>query len=210
MKKLLLFCGILAPLAYLTTVLYGAAITPGYSHIAHAISELVMDGAPLRWKIDPGFIVYNLFLLMAGIGMQWEFHGTGKQGLAPIGRMMVAIAVLSDLMYFFPQDPRTATPTWAGQMHIALAGITALLTILVQVVGGLRFRRIPGLEALSRYSFISAAWVFVTGGLSAAALATGSPYLGLVERCTIGGFELWVLVFSTALVTRYLPRRAAV
>ncbi|HWI60247.1 MAG TPA: DUF998 domain-containing protein [Symbiobacteriaceae bacterium] len=210
MKKLLLICGILAPLTYLTTVLYGAAITPGYSHVAHAISELVMDGAPLRWKIDPGFIIYNLFLLLAGVGLVWEWRGAGKHGLAPVGWMLMATALLSDLMYFFPQDPRTATPTFAGTMHLVLAGMTALLTIVMQVVGGIRFRRIAGLESLSLYSFVSAAWVLVTGGLSVTAVTTGSPYLGLVERCTIGGFEVWVLVFATALVTRYLPRRAAV
>ena len=43
------------------------------------------------------------------------------------------------------------------------------------------------------------ALIFVSGGLGAAAIATSSSYLGLVERVTIGAFIQWVFVIALKL-----------
>ncbi len=47
-NRLLAVCGILAPLLYTFTVILGGVITPNYSHVANAISELIESGAPYK------------------------------------------------------------------------------------------------------------------------------------------------------------------
>ena len=46
-RKYLLACGMLAALIYLGTVILGGLLRPGYSHVAHAISELIAGEAEL-------------------------------------------------------------------------------------------------------------------------------------------------------------------
>jgi hypothetical protein len=45
-RKILLYCGIAAPILYGVTVIVGAAMRNHYSHIVNAISELISNGAP--------------------------------------------------------------------------------------------------------------------------------------------------------------------
>ena len=45
-RKILLHCGIAAPILYVITVIAGAAVRNDYSHIVNAISELISNRAP--------------------------------------------------------------------------------------------------------------------------------------------------------------------
>ncbi|MDF2626968.1 MAG: hypothetical protein K0R39_799 [Symbiobacteriaceae bacterium] len=206
MRKLYLTCGILAPIAYVVTVIYGAAITPGYSHVAHAISSLVEAGAPLRWKIDPGFILYNCLLLAFAAGLLREVTAARRPGtLVGAALALTVVPILSLLMYFFPQDPIGSAPTTAGTVHLILALGTAVLTILTMLLTGAGARRYLPLQHLRRFAVWNALFVFITGGMSTAGMALKSPYFGIFERMTIGGFELWVLVLALSLLTGYAP-----
>ena len=46
------------------------------------------------------------------------------------------------------------------------------------------------------YSLISVAIIFVSGGLTAAAMANHSPLFGLIERITIFTFILWMFIIG--------------
>jgi hypothetical protein len=61
---------------------------------------------------------------------------------------------------------------------------------------GLWLRAIPSLQTYGTCSLASVAFIFITGGLSAAAIATGGSIGGLLERLTIGGFLHWFLVLA--------------
>jgi len=207
MKRFLLLCGVAAPIVYLCTVIYGGVITPGYSHIAHAISELVAEGAPLRWRIDPGFILYNqlMFCFCAGL-----FVAFRERGPRIVGLMIAGIAIASDLMYWFAMDPRGAAPTLAGNVHWALATIISLLTIAATLGGWFFFRGVPGLDSLRPYALATGLVLLVSGPVTVAAAVTQSSLFGLIERVTIGGYIQFVFVIALRASTRYLPRRAAV
>jgi hypothetical protein len=89
--------------------------------------------------------------------------------------------------------------TVTGTVHVVLAGVLSLGTMLAILCTSLWLRQMPGLRAYWRYSLASLVVVFVSGGLGAAAIATSSPYLGLVERVTIGAFMQWVFVIALRL-----------
>jgi hypothetical protein len=80
--------------------------------------------------------------------------------------------------------------------------LSTLYDLLLAAFGtGLWLRHRPGLHAYWRYSLLSLLLVFVSGGLGAAAIAMRSPYLGLVERVTIGAYIQWVFVLALKLAS---------
>jgi hypothetical protein len=60
-NKLLMFSGIIAPLAYVVAVAVGGILQPGYSHIAQYVSELIEAGAPNKAILDPIFAIYDFY-----------------------------------------------------------------------------------------------------------------------------------------------------
>lgn len=194
--KSLSILGIIAPIIYVTFVIIGGAITPGYSHTAQAISELTATGSPQKLLLDSLFSTYNLMLLAFGVGFLQYVNNkqppllAGKAGswsLILIGTM----GLLTNL--FFPMDPRGAPATMIGTVHLVLAGLLSLGTISATLFVGLWLRKQPGGKRAGTISLVGCALIVITGGLAAAAAATISPLMGLFQRITIGTFMLWVL-----------------
>jgi hypothetical protein len=184
----------------------GGLLRPGYSHISHAISELIAAGAPNTTLLIPLFTLYDILLAAFGAGLLLAVRAHSEKSGTRAGSwgalVLVVAGILGVLMnLFFPQDPGGPPVTLTGLVHVALAGVLSLGTMLAMLCTGLWLRHIPGLHAYWRYSLISLVVVFVSGGLGAAAIATSSPYLGLVERVTIGAFIQWVFVIALRLVT---------
>jgi hypothetical membrane protein len=205
-RKYLLVCGLLAPVVYTGAVILGGLLRPGYSHSAHAISELIAAGAPNKDVLNPLFTLYDLLLSAFGAGLLLTVMASPEQHGKRSGTWgalaLVVAGILGVLMnLFFPQDPGGPPVTVTGTVHVVLAGVLSLGTMLAILCTGLWLRQVPGLRAYWIYSLISLAVVFVSGGLGAAAIATSSPSLGLVERVTIGAFILWVFVIALKLAT---------
>jgi hypothetical membrane protein len=205
-RKYLLFCGMLAALIYIGTVILGGLLRPGYSHVAHAISELIAAGAPNTALLTPLFTLYDLLLAAFGVGLLLTVKASAERQGARSGACGALALVVSGLLgvlmnHFFPEDPGGPPVTFAGTVHVVLAGVLSLGTMLAILSTGLWLRHRPGLHAYWRYSLLSLLLVFVSGGLGAVAIATHSPYLGLVERVTIGAFVQWVFVIALTLST---------
>jgi hypothetical protein len=203
-RRFLLGCGLLAPLVYFGTVVLGGLLRPGYSHMAHAISELIATGAPNTALLIPLFTLYDILLAAFGAGLllliNADPNARGRRSGAWGALALVVAGLLGVVMnLFFPQDPGGPPVTLAGTIHVVLAGVLSLGTMLAILCTGMWLRQLPGLRAYWRYSLVSLAVVLISGGLGAAAIATSSPYLGLVERVTIGAFIQWVFVIGLKL-----------
>src|SRR5678815_2963304 len=68
-RQVLLACGVLSSLLYITTDILGGLRYPGYSFTSQAISELAAIGAPTKPFVDPLFITYQLLALAFGVGV---------------------------------------------------------------------------------------------------------------------------------------------
>jgi len=208
--KILMLCGVLAPVVYVVAVILGGVFRPGYSHISQAVSELIAAGAPNTSLLDPLFIMYNLLTIACGIGL---FHRVRtdtqnrRKGVGTLGALLlVAEGLFGFITVFFPQDPGGLPPTTStGTMHIVLAGLSSVTTMLTMLLMGFWFRSSPRLRGYGRYSFISVGGVFLSGGLAAASVANNSPVGGLVERITIGGFLQWLFVIALMLYASDVP-----
>lgn len=199
MKKLLMLCGTIAAVIYAGTVILGALIRPGYSHLADAISELVAYGAPNRFLLSSLFLIYNLLLVAFGIGLFLEVkdrsRGRRSGFMGSQALILVGLAGLS-MELAFPQDPGGTPATFAGMMHLVMAGVASLGTMVAIVFLAFWFRNFSALKHYVTYSWISVAIILISGGLSVAAMANYHPLFGLIERVTIGTFILWLFVIS--------------
>jgi hypothetical protein len=197
MKKLLLLSGMFAAVVYAGTVILGGLIRPGYSHLSEAISELVAEGAPNRSLLSSLFLLYNLLLSAFGLGIflktKAQPRGQKSGYIGSLALVLVGMAGIS-MELAFPQDPGGIPTTFAGSMHLIMAGVASLGTIMGVLMLGLWFRNFSELNGLVAYSIVSAAVIFISGGLTAAAMANNFPFFGILERITIGAFILWLFV----------------
>ncbi len=202
-NKLLLGFGIIAPLVYIGTVIIGTWLRPDYSHATHAISELTVPGAPNKLLLDSLFSIYNLLLIGYAAGVlsfvnhQKSKHWTGKWGSYLV--LLVGLIGLSTNL-FFPMDPRNEPATVIGTIHLILAGILSLGTILSTLFLGAWLTRIPHLKNLGIYTLVTCGLIFLSGGAAAAAAANVSPIMGILQRITIGIFMQWILVSAICLL----------
>ena len=199
MKKFLMLSGTTAALLYAGTVILGALIRPGYSHIADAISELVANGAPNRFLLSSLFLIYNLLLVAFGIGLFLEVkdrsRGRRSGFIGSLALILVGLAGIS-MELAFPQDPGGTPATLAGMMHLVMAGVASLGTMAAIVFLAFWSRNFSALKYYVTYSWISVTIILISGGLSVAAMANDHPLFGLIERVTIGTFILWLFVIS--------------
>lgn len=207
--KIFMLCGMLAPVVYVIAVIIGGILRPGYSHKSQFVSELIESGAPNKSLLNPLFALYNLLTIAFGIGLFTGVRAMSKNKGKVSGSLgaliLVAEGIFGFLTVFFPQDPRGAPATSTGKIHIVLAGLSSLTTILTISLMGFWFRTIARWRGYSIYSFISGIIVFISGGLAAYTGATLSPILGLMERITIGGFLQWLFVTALKLFSAQAP-----
>lgn len=191
----MLVAGVAAPVVYVATVVLGGQLRLGYSHLFHAISELTEAGAPNKALLDVLFGAYGLLSAVAGLGLFFVVKPTGRRSLIVGSLLFLALGLVSAAFALFPMDPRGAPATTAGTLHLVLAGVSSIGTMVVLGLMAVGARR-EGWRRYAIYSAVSLAVVSVTGGLAAAAAANAHPLMGLAERLTIGGYLQWVAVTS--------------
>lgn len=202
MKRFFPVFGILSSICYIGAVIVGGFLLEGYSHIYNTISELTVSGAPALPGVQILFAAYNLSLILFGIGLfRYSIAFNGAK-IRIVSCMLAVIGLLGIGMYFFPQDPRNIDMTFGGRVHIALAGMTSVLTMVSILLAGMSFKGHPRFGRLGIYSYGTLAVLFVTGGLAAVSVARDSAIGGLFERLTIGAFIQWVMVISLWLLQK--------
>lgn len=199
--------GIAAPLVYFFAVVLGGLMRADYSHISNAISELSVQGAPNKALLDIIFSAYNSLIILFGAFAFIYLRKIFPKSIQAAMLMLSATGFLGILMWFFPMDARGSEITSQGIMHLVIAGLMSLLTVLTLMLAGIGFSKVKGFAGYSVYSTLSAFIVFITGGIAALSAATGSLFMGVYERFTIGTFLLWVLIISIKLYRLEAARR---
>ena len=192
------WCGVAAPLVYIATVIGGAASIPGYSHVGDTISSLTEAGrSGVDW-IQSDFAVYNLLIAVFAISGFAVLRG--HRVWAWIFSLLLLTSLCGLLMGPFPQDPIGAATTLAGTLHIGLAAVTSLATVLVIA---LSFFALAGQRSVVLTFILSVSLVLTLpfGLVTAFAVANSWPMMGLFERLTIGGFEIWVFAIGLVMAT---------
>ena len=202
MKKIYPLFGIIGPVVYILAVFIGGALRHDYSAFYNSISELSIANAPNKLLLDVLFGIYNLFIIIFGLGAYLDTKINSKKYNASMF-MLIVIGILGLMVLVFTQDPRGAPGTLNGMLHIILSGITAAMTIITVILVGLSFKCYVNMKIFSWYSYITAIFIFIFGGAGAASIANNSPIGGLFERATIFLFMIWVIILSYILLKKY-------
>src|ERR1700693_1069848 len=120
--KLLLLCGIVAPLLFVGTNVLGGVLWSGYNFTSQSISDLTASGAPTRAAFVPPFIAVDLLLMVFGLGV-W---GVASQN----GALRVVYGVVNAAAEFFPNRlGETPKPLSPGVILTATGVISLLVAI---------------------------------------------------------------------------------
>ncbi|MDP4085867.1 MAG: DUF998 domain-containing protein [Bacillota bacterium] len=199
MKKFYPIFGIVAPIFYVFACLIGGFEMENYSHLYNTVSELIASNAPKMPFVQFLFILYNVSLLLFGLGLFQYFEVISGMKMKLMACLIMLIGLIGFIILFFPQDPRGVVMTKAGIIHLILAILSSLLTMFTMVLSLSKLIKYSSLKAFSIYTFVSFLFLFVTGGMAAASVANNSPFGGLYERLTIGAFLQWIFILSIEL-----------
>jgi hypothetical protein len=198
-RKLLLVCGILAPLLYVTTDILAAIRWEGYSYTAQTISETFAIGAPTRPLVLLRGLGYSAVVIAFGLGV-WG-SANRKQPLRVVGGLLVAISVVDLVAPFVaPMHLRGTERTLTDTMHIVLASLDVLFILLIIGFGasafGKRFR-------LYSIGTILVVVVFGTlAGIDGPRIAENfpTPWVGVTERISVFSYMIWLAMLAIGLL----------
>ncbi len=199
LDKLLLSCGILSSLWYVSINIIVPMQDPDYNVASQTVSELSAIGAPTKFLWDVLGTFYSLLIIPFGWGV-WLSSGHDRK--LKVAGAMILIYGFSGF-FWPPMHLREAISAGEGSltdtMHIAFTMITIALMLLMIGFGAAALGR-----KFRLFSIICIVIFMVFGtltGLDSPGISANlpTPRIGIWERINIGTFLLWVIVFSIRL-----------
>lgn len=200
LNKLLLLCGIISSLLYVAANIFIPMQYPGYNLAAQTVSELSAVGAPTRQLWVQSLSVYSVLVVCFGWGI-WRSAGKNKR-LRVASILLAAYAIIG--MFWPPMHQREVLAAGGGTLtdtlHIAFTMITVPLMLMVVGFGATSFGK-----TFRVYSIISVVVIIVFGvltGLSSPRMEANlpTPWMGVLERVSIGAYMLWIAVWAVILL----------
>jgi len=197
LERILFLAGILGPIVYILNVVLGGIITPDYSHIQNAVSELTQRGAPNIVILSTLFVVSAILILLFGIAIIMRYKSQNRRLYAG-GVLIVIYGIFAaSLASVFPQDPLGGESTFPGTMHLVIAGLTAFVIMGGILLSGLGMGKQTGpWRRFKLYSVITVILVFVFGAPTPILIMNKIELLGLFERLTQLVYLQWFVVFA--------------
>ena len=195
-RRLYSYIGIIAPIGFMIAVIILGALTPGYSHVYHTISELGEVGAPYAGEASIVFTVTGLMIAFFGYGLHKRLPRGDTRVLSGLCVMVYA---LTDFVGsgVFPVDPGGASNTVTASYHVTLTFIGELSALAMPAAFLMDTDNQRGWEGLRKYSKVilmlsipaSAFLVYTISGNVPGVLDTP---IGLAQRVLVGLFLAWI------------------
>jgi len=197
LQKVLLSCGILAPLIYLGTDWLAGRILKGYSFAAQSISELSAAGSPTRSLVVSLTLVASVLMIAFGIGV-WQ---AASQVLLPrvVGGLVIGNAAAGFVAtLFFPT--RFGERPIFGSPGVIIMFFSIVFLVLAMIMGAVAFSgwlRILSIAIPVTYVLLTVLR-FATASASSAGEAVS--LVGAQERTMTYSFLLWVMALAIHLL----------
>ena len=208
LRKVLLLCGIIAPLIYVATDIIAGTLYAGYSFTSQAVSELFAIGAPISGLVVPLFTLSSALLVPFAFGIWKSAAAAGRnRALRIMALMVIGNAVNSLVLWnFFPMHMRGVEPTFTDTMHGILA-INPFVFVTV-VLGVIAFRNWFRFYSIGTILMMIVLSVLGFMYVSQFAAQQATPWVGLYERISQYGTMLWVAVLAIVLLRGEITRSA--
>lgn len=180
--------GLVGPTAFLGAWVVGGATRAGYGPVSQAISQLAAVGAPDRYLMTAGFVIFGLGA--AGYSLALRAAVPGPAWLAALATGLATLGVAA-----VPLGRSSA----ADVAHGGLAGAGYLALVALPLLAGRAFdaRGARTLAALSNLAALVSA--------VALALSVWGPATGLFQRIGLTTGHAWMAASAVALVVGRLP-----
>lgn len=197
LQKILLSCGILAPLLYLGIDWLAGRLLKGYSFVAQSMSELGAAGSPTRSLVVSLTLVASVLMIAFGVGV-WR-----AAGQAPLPRvvavLVIGIAVLGLVATLFFPTRFGERPTF-GSVGVILMFLSVVCFVLAMVFGAAAYSgwlRIVSIGIPASYVLLA-----VLRFATAASSSSGEvvSMIGTQERTMAFSFLLWVVFLAIHLL----------
>jgi len=202
-QKILYISGMLVPFIYIFLYILGGFLRPGYSQVAHSVSELLSPGSPNKTIMDIINFVFASTYTLFGIGvLRFVINGDHNALVGRIGAgLIIAVGIASIGSAIFPQDATGTPATIPGILHIIFVfGVQIPGAILSTLLIGIWLKRAGIFPGFATWSFVSTGAIVLSGIL--AGPTVGTPIMGLVERISALVVHQWVFVFALTLFRR--------
>jgi len=199
LQKILLSCGILAPLLYIGTDLLAGKLNEGYNFYAQSMSDLSAIGSPTRALLIVLTLLASFFMIAFGVGV-WQIAGPA------IFSRIVAGLILGNAIFglvatlFFPN--RFGERPEFGTVGVVLMFISVLCFLFAMIFGAVAFQnwmRILSIAVPVSYLLL-AIFRFTTASSSAEG---GVILIGIQERTMAYSFLVWVIVLAIYLLLQH-------
>ena len=204
-RNILLICGILSSLLYISMNIFVPMQYDGYNSFKHTISELSAIGAPSRALWVPWGIVYTLLIAAFGWGIRESAAQNRKLRIA--GNLLFAYGIVGIGWTFAPMHQREILAAGGGTItdtiHLFVMSPVSTLFMLVSM----GFAAVAFGKWFRFYSVITILLLLLFGaltGLDAPNVQANlpTPWLGVVERIMLGVFLVWVVVLAIILLQK--------
>jgi hypothetical protein len=201
-RKVLLGCGILSSLLYVAANIVGSRRWRDYSLTSQTVSELSAIGAPSRALVIPLLAAHGALVIPFGLGV-WESAGRAR-AVRVTGALLVGLGVSDLPAPVFPMHRREALArgerSRTDTMHIIVTIVDSVLILLAVAFASTAFGK-----RFRLYSIGTILVLVVTGGLTGTQASRveanlPTPWAGVTERISIGGYLLWQVVLAIALL----------
>ena len=202
-KKIYYYGGFGAGVFYLIGDIIGGIITPDYSYIRNAVSELIQSGAKDRVFLSSFLFVHALMIILFSVSLLAHYPYKKSKPVFIGGILMLAVGASHALSSsIFPQDPVGTEATFPGIMHLVLVGITVLCIFAIMPLLGLGLHRSIRWKSYRAFTFLCLAVIVVSGISSPIVIGQGIEVMGLTERITGYTFYVWLAVLAYLLIKK--------
>lgn len=200
-RKFMYYGGILSPIFFVLVDIIGGMITPDYSRIINAVSELTQAGSENIYLLSSLFFISAVMGIGFGIGIVTKFSYSRSKLIFSGGILIIINGIFSGLTgTIFPMDPFNVDITFAGTMHIILTALNALMIMLLIPMMGIGFYRERQWVSFRLYSIITLVIIVIFGGSTPVLMMNDIGLLGLFERIVIYSYLLWFFVLAFKLI----------
>ncbi len=183
-KKVFAICGVLAPVIFTASLAIFSLLTPGYSNLTNAVSELGIVSAPyaLTWNLL-GFVFVGLLIF----AFSWDLlHSTG----ATILPILIGISGIGFIgLGLFPAEAGFA-PSAHTTLHFAMVSINFLAFLLASFIFAIELKANEDWKKWILFSVIMGVL-----GIASFFIPKSIPG-GISQRLGLGAYFAWLLVIS--------------
>jgi hypothetical protein len=213
--RLLLACGAISPLLFISGLLLEGATRPGYSAWHSVVSALSLG--ELGWMQILNFLVCGLLLLGFAVGLRLALRSGQGSTWGPLLFFVFGLGLISSGLFVMDPDPGyppgapssgQAPVTLHGTLHIVATLVTFSSLVAASAVLARRFAGDPDWKGWTSYSLVTGVLVVVflltsavTAALDEQGLLPGAP-VGLFQRLSIIIGWGWIALLAFRLLDK--------